>query len=316
MHARAEDRSQTVARASLSAVLLSLLSCAGETVLHQETSEYQEVWVTENWRGLRTLKFSRRGAVQSLVEPGRPEALHLPYVETSMVGLAFPEPALQPGQGSPSATPRRALVVGLGGGSIPAYLLEAFPNVQIDAVEIDPVVADVAQTWFGLGPHPRLTVHVDDGRHFVETTQNRYDLVFLDAYGGSAAGDAVPLPLTTHTFHAAVCELLRPGGAVVANVWGGGNPLYGSMVRTIRSVYPQVHVFPVSRRTNRIVVARADSEGTPRNEIETRLASLELQLPGKLTLTPLLRKASLRVQIEDLPPGEILRDATAPTRHP
>ena len=43
------------------------------------------------------------------------------------------------------AAPKRVLIVGLGGGSIPTALRELLPDAQIDVVEIDPAVTRVAR---------------------------------------------------------------------------------------------------------------------------------------------------------------------------
>src|SRR5688572_5097796 len=71
--------------------------------------------VTEDADGLRALRFGQGGARQSLVRPGDPRQLELPYTRMSMVGLAF------------VPQPRRILVVGLGGGAVPMFLRAVVP---------------------------------------------------------------------------------------------------------------------------------------------------------------------------------------------
>jgi hypothetical protein len=61
---------------------------------------------------------------------------------------------------------------------------------DVDVVEIDPVVVEVARSHFGLIEDARLRVHVDDGRRFVERAEARWigAQEALEAAGGAAGG--------------------------------------------------------------------------------------------------------------------------------
>jgi SAM-dependent methyltransferase len=50
---------------------------------------------------------------------------------------------------------------------------------RIDAVEIDPVIQDIGRRYHPDHPYqdPRVVAHLDDGRHFLRTTDRKYDLV-------------------------------------------------------------------------------------------------------------------------------------------
>src|SRR5439155_20317612 len=50
---------------------------------------------------------------------------------------------------------------------------------HIDAVEIDPVIQGLGKKHHPDHPYqdPRVTVHLDDGRNFLHTTQRKFDLV-------------------------------------------------------------------------------------------------------------------------------------------
>ncbi|HYU70856.1 MAG TPA: hypothetical protein VEL09_16165, partial [Burkholderiales bacterium] len=89
---------------------LSALGCAAQTVIHEKASPYNTIIVTEDHKGMRTLLFERGGGRQSVVKPGDPDHLELPYARVALAGLALCE------------EPRRILVVGLGGGTLPMFL--------------------------------------------------------------------------------------------------------------------------------------------------------------------------------------------------
>ncbi|AVP87601.1 Putative spermidine synthase [Candidatus Phycorickettsia trachydisci] len=85
--------------------------------------------------------------------------------------------------------PKSALMVGLGGGSFPNSLIQIFPNLDFDIVEISPTVYEVAKKYFNFTPSKTTHVHIEDGVGFVSKSVKKYDLIFLDAF---SAKDVAP----------------------------------------------------------------------------------------------------------------------------
>ena len=69
-------------------------------------------------------------------------------------------------------------VIGAGSGNDLSHALR-YGVKHIDAVEIDPVIQDIGIHYHPNQPYadPRVTRHLDDGRHFLRTTDQKYDLV-------------------------------------------------------------------------------------------------------------------------------------------
>jgi len=111
--------------------------------------------------------------------------------------------------------PQRALFIGLGTGMTFATA-EFFPTVQADGVELLPEVAR-AMPFFssrrqtpGSKPEPnRLRVHVADGRRFVQTATNPYDVVVSDLFHPALDGTAF---LYTRDHYAAIRARLSGDG--------------------------------------------------------------------------------------------------------
>lgn len=226
--------------ALFSCVALAALARADEKILYEKPSAFGMIVVTEDDNGLRVLRFGQRGPRQSVVKPGDPDYLALPYARVAFTGLAL------------CAEPRRILVVGLGGGTLPMFLHKYYPEATIDAVDIDPDVVDVAKKFFGFGEDEFMRAHVGDGRRFIEQFRQPYDAIFLDAFGS----DSVPAHLTTQEFLQAVRRAVKPDGIVVGNVWARhSNPLYDSMVRTYRDVFDEIFILAVQGAGNMIVLA-------------------------------------------------------------
>jgi SAM-dependent methyltransferase len=70
------------------------------------------------------------------------------------------------------------MIIGAGSGNDIAHALRFGVN-SIDAVEIDPVIQDIGLRYHPDRPYQdgRVNPHLDDGRHFLRTTERKYDLV-------------------------------------------------------------------------------------------------------------------------------------------
>ena len=70
------------------------------------------------------------------------------------------------------------LVIGAGSGNDVAHALK-FGAKEIDAVEIDPVIQNIGRNYHPDRPYQdkRVIAQLDDGRHFLRTTEKKYDLV-------------------------------------------------------------------------------------------------------------------------------------------
>lgn len=238
----------------LALLLVASVACA-ETVLHEQAGMFGTLVVSEDEDGMRVLRFERGGARQSLVKPGDPDYLGLPYARFALAGLAA------------AGEPRRILVVGLGGGSLPMFLRRHYPDATIDAVDIDPAVVDVAKRFFGFREDARMRAHVGDGRAFIEAVREPYDAIFLDAF----ATASVPPHLTTEEFLRAARRAVGRAGVIIGNIWSPwANPLYDAMVRTYQEVFEDLYVLEVRGSGNRILLALPRREGYERVELARR----------------------------------------------
>jgi len=121
----------------------------------------------------------------------------------------------------------RVLCVGVGGGTLPMFLLHHYRNVHVDAVEIDPMVIQAARSAMGFpeeGQHDRLNVHVMDAcdfvkKHVAQEKSQFYDVIYVDAFDGD---DDVPDGLCSKEFAENVARILHPcTGAFIMNFHDG-----------------------------------------------------------------------------------------------
>lgn len=107
---------------------------------------------------------------------------------------------------------RRVLLIGLGGGTAAKQFSRLYPGAHVDVAEIDPKVVEVAQRFFAVEPGERLRIHVQDGRTFLARTDERWDLIVIDAYTTNRYGDTIPAHLTSREFFDLVGSRLTEGG--------------------------------------------------------------------------------------------------------
>ncbi|HEX9445748.1 MAG TPA: fused MFS/spermidine synthase, partial [Candidatus Binatia bacterium] len=203
--------------------------------LFEKDSFYHHIRVQQDDEA-RYLYFDQ--TLQSAMNLDDPTALRLTYSRYVSIGLAL----------RPDA--KKALVVGLGGGSVPKKWQKEFPALEMDVAEIDPEVVQVAKKYFSFSEGKTLRVHAQDGRLFLTKTPQRYDVILLDAY----FKDAIPFHLTTREFFAMANQKLAPNGVVVMNIIGAvtgpGGKITRSVAKTLRGIFPQVYMFAARRADN------------------------------------------------------------------
>jgi spermidine synthase len=212
---------------------------------------------------------------------------------------------------------QRILFIGLGGGSVQKRMWRDFPEVDLQVVELDPVVRDVAYRFFRLPRHERLRVSVEDGRRYLQRRDERWDAIVIDAY----FSDSLPFHLTTIEFLELARSRLAPGGVVASNLIGAlrgeGSKLFRSMYKTYRAVFPTVSVHPVrvsgysdEALANLIVIA-SEGAAPDRPALLDRWREIRAQTPRAVDLTePIRGRYDAEIPTSDVP---LLTDDYAPT---
>lgn len=119
--------------------------------------------------------------------------------------------------------PRRVLILGAGSGN-EAFIAAEHGAAQIDAVEIDPVLADLGRRTHPKRPYsiPSVRVVVDDARAFLSRAEGPYDLVVMSALDSHkhVAGLNLRLESFVYTVESfrRIKDLLAPDGAFCLNL--------------------------------------------------------------------------------------------------
>jgi spermidine synthase len=256
-------------------VAVALAACrvvpTGETLVHQERSALQTIVVVDE-RTRRCLRFGvgPGGLNQSCLSLDQPQRLQFEYTRAMVAATVLWQPQ-----------PRRLLVIGLGGGSIPMALAALLPDAHIDTVEIDPAVIGVAQRFFAFTPGPRLRAFARDGRDFVSAARargDRYDAVLLDAFDQNG----IPPALFTVAFLDEIRQVLTDEGALLANTFGG-TPTHAAELAVTGQVFGRFHAvrFGLSETGgNRLLVAARGELPAPATFTESGAYAAELEQVG------------------------------------
>ena len=293
------------------AVMLTLVAAAplsaAERLVYETDSLYHHIIVSED-ETTRVLRFHKGAAAEALDSDfaqstmllADPYRLNMAYTRYSLAGVAAVD------------KPARAFFVGLGAGTLPKYFAKKFPECQVDVAELDPKVFEVAKKYFFFPDLPNLKVTILDGRLFIKQSQDKYDLIMLDAY----RDDMIPFHLMTREFLEQAKALLTENGVLISNVAiESSAQLYPWLLRTYQSVFPSVVTADVRGSSNKVILCRAaagaiDVKALParardlqsRRAIDFDLASMASAFSDQSTPRP-----SPRVLTDDFAPVNLMR---------
>ncbi|WNC72287.1 fused MFS/spermidine synthase [Thalassotalea psychrophila] len=266
-------------------------------IIKEERSLYRNI-IVEDKGDIRCLKFSvkRLKTSQSCIDKTKPKALVFDYTKYVMSSLLF------------NPSPKKVLIIGLGGGTLSNSLLELFPDVEIDNVEIDPAVIRVAKQYFDFKTSDKVRSHTQDGRIFIKRAKRKnqqYDLIILDAFNG----EYIPEHLLTKEFLEETQSLLTDNGVLVANTFSSSK-LYHHETATYHAVFGDFYSLQKGyNKGNRVIML---PKIKPTNvELSERLIKLEPRLADyNIKLTNMLAF----LEIEQLPDEEykVLTDQYSP----
>jgi spermidine synthase len=277
--------------------------------------ELQPLSLTRLWQGfhLVTARNSVYGSL-AVVETGASRSLF----ENGLIVMTVPDPAAAEEAVHYALLehpePRRLLLIGGGVNGSAAEAL-AHPSLErVDYVELDPMIFDIAaeyfpSAWEKIQRDSRVRVHAMDGRRFLKTTADSFDVIIVN----------LPDPHTaqlnrfyTKEFYREAAARLRPGGIVSFQVKASENYISTEMAdflrcleRTLRQVFPEVTAIP-GETVHFFAAANPGTLTTDPQELLRRLRVRRLHtqyvreyfLPYRMSPD---RMQDLRLQIAQLP---------------
>ena len=150
------------------------------------------------------------------------------------------------------------LILGMGTGTYATQCSRYFENVNIEGVEIDQKITDLAHEYFELPEDIKVTTY--DGRAYLQGLSSsdenpeKYDVIMVDAYQDIT----IPFQMSSAEFFRLVKEHLREDGVMVVNMnmkSDGEEGINEYLSDTISSVFSSVYTVDVRYTTNRELFA-------------------------------------------------------------
>lgn len=216
-----------------------------ENVIYEKNTGLQKIYIVDQpfWfdpkETMRLLYLSDYRIIQSGVlksKPGMPtfdSLLSAPFLAWGLNGDI-----------------KNILIIGLGGGVGTRDLLRKFdlkghPKMKIDVVDVDRHLLEVSQKFFEFPANdPRFHFYVQDGRTFINKTQEKYDLIYMDMETGLSKSNHL---LTVESFSKAK-NLLTSNGVLFLNTLNivkrnGFTDSFSSLYKTLKASFRDSPIF-------------------------------------------------------------------------
>lgn len=148
--------------------------------------------------------------------------------------------------------PADILILGMGTGTYARQCSRYFSNINIVGVEIDSKITDLSYKYFDALPD--IPVYTYDGRAFLQTVDEKYDVIMVDAYQDIS----IPFQMSSVEFFREVYDHLKDNGVMVVNM-NMHSDMEGNINEylsdTIAYVFPSVALVDVPGSTNRELFA-------------------------------------------------------------
>lgn len=153
------------------------------------------------------------------------------------------------------------LILGMGSGTYASMCREYFGGgAEIEGVEIDQAITDLAREYFGLPEDVTVTTY--DGRAYLQAVEKRYDVIFVDAYQDIT----IPFQMSSQEFFTLARDHLKDGGVMAVNMnmrSDGEGSINACLADTISSVFDSVYTADVPHTTNRELFAWMGADRLP-----------------------------------------------------
>ncbi len=233
----------------------------GGELVHQSTDEYGQIEVIDFQHALRSLHFGNK-TQQSAMLLSKPFILVHKYAQAMMLPLSWKKP-------------HRALILGLGSGSIARYLYNYCPDLVIDAVELRGEVIDLAKKYFLLPePDKRFTVYHESAFDWLnshpiinelnlkspcispgKSSETLYDMIFVDMFLTTEVG--VDITINVATYIDKLTTILNHDGILILNQLGNNIHSYPALDALFKNFPNQLYSIDIEALNTIFIASRS-----------------------------------------------------------
>ena len=142
--------------------------------------------------------------------------------------------------------PRRALVLGVAGCTLPRFLIHRYEGIEVTGVEYSAKVIEIAKRHFITDKmRPKLTLVNDDAFMFVkEARENEYDLVYVDIF----VAEKIHSSVFSQGFVSDLCRICGDDSLVVFNLFGTGGAKAENFIKHLEAPFDRRYVYDDYRK--------------------------------------------------------------------
>ena len=144
------------------------------------------------------------------------------------------------------------LILGNGTGTFATQCMRYFDNPNIEGVEIDEKITELAEQYFELPKSVHVTCY--DGRAYLNAIDRKYDVIMVDAYQDIT----IPFQMSSVEFFELVRAHLTDDGVMVVNMNLRGKEegnINQYLADTISHAFSEIYTVDVQSSTNRELFA-------------------------------------------------------------
>ncbi|KAL6885831.1 hypothetical protein ACP4OV_010092 [Aristida adscensionis] len=185
-------------------------------------------------------------------------------------------------------------VIGLGAGCFPMFLRGCLPFLDIEVVELDPVVAEIAKKHFGFSEDEQLKVHLGDGIKFIEDTavanhgtaaqsvsndnENKaikFLIIDVDSSDLSSGLSCPPANFVEDSFLLSAKKFLSESGLFIINLVSRSSSVREMVISRLLTVFDNLYSLNLEEHVNEVLFASPSEKYLETNYLDDAVTKLK-----------------------------------------
>lgn len=187
---------------------------------------------------------------------------------------------------------KNTLMIGGAGYSYPKYFISNYTDKNMDVVEIDEKVTELAKEYFfldklildyNLDNNKRLNLITEDGRTYLNRNEKKYDAILNDAFSGNSPAETLTTIEAVNKIHDSLTENGMYLTNIISSIDGENSKFIKAEINTLKQVFKNVYAVPCNyeednEKVQNIMVIATDSKLQLKGEKEIKISQNEIIL--------------------------------------
>ena len=148
---------------------------------------------------------------------------------------------------------KNTLLIGGAGYSYPKYYISHYEDKNIDVVEIDGKITEIAKKYFfldklikdyNLEENKRLNLITEDGRTYLNQNEKKYDAILNDAFSGNSPAKTLTTIEAVQKIKGSLIENGLYLTNIISSLEGENRKFLNAEVNTLKRVFKNVYIIP------------------------------------------------------------------------